>query len=168
MSATVYTRHPSRLGDLLLVGEVGAGGSTVLTGCYLPDHRHGPAVDPAWTEDEEAFAGIGATLDGLIAGRGADDASITLAFRGGTPFQRRVWAELRRIPAGTTVTYAELAHRVGRPGAARAVGAAVARNPVSIVVPCHRVVGADGSLTGYAGGIERKRALLAAEGALPA
>ena len=78
----------------------------------------------------------------------------------GTPFERRVWDEVRAIPYGQTATYAEIARRVGRPGASRAVGRANARNPVAVIVPCHRVVGSDGSLTGYAGGIEMKRALL--------
>lgn len=78
----------------------------------------------------------------------------------GTEFQKRVWAELTRIPYGETISYAELAKRVGRPGAARAVGRANATNPIAIVVPCHRVIGADGTLTGYAYGVERKRALL--------
>jgi methylated-DNA-[protein]-cysteine S-methyltransferase len=84
---------------------------------------------------------------------------------GGTEFQRRVWRVMRRIPAGTTVSYSELASRVGAPGAARAVGAANAFNPIGIVIPCHRVIGADGSLHGYGGGLDRKRALLAHEGA---
>ncbi|MBZ4418020.1 methylated-DNA--[protein]-cysteine S-methyltransferase [Myxococcus sp. RHSTA-1-4] len=83
---------------------------------------------------------------------------------GGTPFQRSVWAALRDIPCGTTVSYAELARRIGRPSAVRAVGLANGANPVGIVVPCHRVVGSNGSLTGYGGGIERKRWLLAHEG----
>jgi len=82
---------------------------------------------------------------------------------GGTPFQRRVWAALRTIPAGETVSYQTLARRIGAPTAVRAVGAANSDNPVGIVVPCHRVIGADGSLTGYAGGIERKRWLLTHE-----
>jgi methylated-DNA-[protein]-cysteine S-methyltransferase len=85
----------------------------------------------------------------------------------GTPFQRRVWAELRRIPAGETITYGRLAARLGRAGSARAVGAANGANPVAIAVPCHRVVGADGALTGYAGGVERKRRLLLHEGVRP-
>ena len=85
---------------------------------------------------------------------------------GGTAFQQRVWAELRRIPRGETRSYAQIAAAVGRRGAFRAVGSANASNPVAIVVPCHRVVGSDGSLTGYAGGIERKRFLLEHEGAL--
>jgi methylated-DNA-[protein]-cysteine S-methyltransferase len=81
----------------------------------------------------------------------------------GTPFQRRVWAELVRIPYGTTISYAELARRIGAPKAVRAVGRANGANPIAIVVPCHRVIGADGTLTGYAGGLDRKRALLALE-----
>jgi len=86
---------------------------------------------------------------------------------GGTPFQRDVWMALRRVPAGTTVTYAQLAQTVGRPAASRAVGAANGRNPVSIVIPCHRMIGSDGSLTGYGGGLHRKRWLLGHEGAIP-
>lgn len=79
---------------------------------------------------------------------------------GGTPFQRQTWSALREIPAGKTMSYGELAERIGRPGASRAVGLANGSNPVSIVVPCHRVIGANGSLTGYGGGIDRKRWLL--------
>ncbi len=82
---------------------------------------------------------------------------------GGTPFQERVWAALREIPHGATLGYGALARRLGMPQAAQAVGAANGQNPVAVVVPCHRVVGADGSLVGYAGGLERKRALLALE-----
>ena len=84
---------------------------------------------------------------------------------GGTPFQERVWAALREIPHGRTLGYGALAARLGEPGAAQAVGAANGQNPVAVVVPCHRVVGADGSLTGYAGGLARKRALLDLESA---
>ncbi|WP_371744667.1 methylated-DNA--[protein]-cysteine S-methyltransferase [Nordella sp. HKS 07] len=83
---------------------------------------------------------------------------------GGTPFQERVWAELRRIPVGTTISYGELAVRLGDKKATRAVGLANGRNPISVVVPCHRVIGADGSLTGYGGGVPRKKWLLAHEG----
>lgn len=84
---------------------------------------------------------------------------------GGTPFQREVWAALREIPAGQTLSYGELAQKIGRPRAVRAVGLANGANPVGVAVPCHRVIGADGSLTGYGGGLERKRWLLAHEGA---
>jgi len=83
----------------------------------------------------------------------------------GTPFQKEVWAELRHIPASTTISYGELAKRIGRPSASRAVGLANGSNPIAIVVPCHRVIGTNGSLTGYGGGMERKRWLLAHEGA---
>lgn len=85
---------------------------------------------------------------------------------GGTPFQRRVWAALRRIPPGETISYQTLARRIDAPAAVRAVGSANGANPVGVVVPCHRVIGADGRLSGYAGGVERKRWLLAHEGAV--
>lgn len=94
--------------------------------------------------------------------RALDDVAVDIA---GTPFERCVYAELRKIPLGQVISYSELARRTGRPEAVRAVGAANAKNPISIVVPCHRVIGADGSLTGYAGGLDRKRWLLAHEGA---
>ena len=81
----------------------------------------------------------------------------------GTPFQRAVWNAIAQVPWGETLTYAELASRAGRPGSARAAGAATGRNPLSIIVPCHRIVGSDGSLTGYAGGLDRKQKLLALE-----
>ena len=84
---------------------------------------------------------------------------------GGTEFQRAVWSELRRIPAGSTISYADLAARVGRPTAVRAVGAANGSNPVAVILPCHRVIAADGTLCGYGGGLDRKRWLLAHEGA---
>ena len=134
-----------------------------LTGIYMEQHRHGPGVDPSWDEDAAAFGEVARQLDEYFDGsRTTFDLPLAPA---GTPFQRRVWDELTRIPLGTTVTYGELAARAGHPGAARAVGAAVGRNPISIVVPCHRVVGADGTLTGYAGGVGRKAALLALEAA---
>lgn len=85
---------------------------------------------------------------------------------GGTAFERKVWAELRRIPAGTTISYGELARRIGSPNGMRAVGLANGKNPIAIAVPCHRVIGADGSMTGYGGGIARKEWLLRHEGAL--
>jgi methylated-DNA-[protein]-cysteine S-methyltransferase len=97
--------------------------------------------------------------------QGRRDFDLPLAPRG-TEFQRRVWEELARIPYGATISYAELAHRVGRSGAARAVGRANGTNPIPVILPCHRVIGADGSLTGYGGGMPLKRALLALEGAL--
>lgn len=140
------------------------------------------AVD--WTDCEERLARLlarhyGARSDDLRPARDPGGFSTALAgyFAGdlggieglptetnGTPFQKRVWAELRRIPSGTTITYAELARRIGAPSAVRAVGLANGANPIGIVVPCHRVVGTNGTLTGYAGGIPRKQWLLAHEG----
>jgi methylated-DNA-[protein]-cysteine S-methyltransferase len=84
----------------------------------------------------------------------------------GTEFQQSVWREIARVPFGKTITYAELARRAGAPGSARAAGAATGRNPIAVAIPCHRIVGADGSLTGYAGGLPRKTRLLELEGVL--
>ena len=156
MTDVRYDRLPTRLGDLL-VTDHGRG----LSGLYFPGHRRGPEVEASWIEDPEPFRTLAGLLGTYLRGEPVSF-EVPLDLRG-TALQLQVWTELRRIPAGTTVSYGELAATVDRPGAARAVAAAVARNPVSIVVPCHRVVGANGALTGYAGGIERKRALLAME-----
>lgn len=119
---------------------------------------------PAATESQpEALAGAVAAFDAYFAGDPAALRALPVDL-GGTPFQQAVWERLREIPAGETLTYTALAEAIGRPGAVRAVGAAVGRTPVPVVVPCHRVVGSDGSLTGYAGGLEMKAALLAHEG----
>lgn len=163
---TLYAIHPSRLGELLLVGEPAPGGGAILTGCYFPDHRGGPAVEPGWREDGPAFAAAAAAIDAHLAGDPAGPPA-RLELRGGTPFQRRTWEALRTVPWGATVAYGELAAALGQPGAARAVGAAVARNPIAILVPCHRVVGANGAPTGYAGGLARKQTLLELEAAAP-
>lgn len=104
-------------------------------------------------------ARLASALEGYFSGDFAALDALPIA-TGGTPFQRAVWQALRAIPARTTLSYGELAARLGRPSAARAVGLANGKNPIAIVVPCHRVIGADGSLTGYAGGTERKRWLL--------
>jgi O-6-methylguanine DNA methyltransferase len=113
------------------------------------------------TQVASHLAALHAALDAYFAGR--DVPLVVPLAPVGTPFQREVWTALREIPFGATASYAEIARRIGRPRAVRAVGAASARNPIAIFVPCHRVIGADGSLTGYAGGLERKRALLALE-----
>jgi methylated-DNA-[protein]-cysteine S-methyltransferase len=117
------------------------------------DFRSVPAIDPL---------GVVSRLDAYFNGDYAAVEDIDVD-PGGTEFQQRVWRALRTIPAGETVSYGQLASRIGQPTASRAVGLANARNPVGIVLPCHRVIGADGSLTGYAGGIDRKRWLLSHE-----
>jgi methylated-DNA-[protein]-cysteine S-methyltransferase len=153
-----YAHLPSPLGPLL--ATAGDGG---VTGLYFPAHRRGPAVEPGWQEDAAPFADLAAQLAGYFAGtRTAFDVDLAPV---GTPFQQAVWDALTAIPHGATTTYGALAATLGRPTAARAVAGAVARNPISIVVPCHRVLGAGGALTGFAGGPDRKRRLLDLEAA---
>ncbi|MGY5079431.1 methylated-DNA--[protein]-cysteine S-methyltransferase [Streptomyces nigrescens] len=135
-----------------------------LSGLYMTDQRHRPPQetfgDPA-DPDELPFAETIAQLQAYFRGE-LTTFDLPLALHG-TPFQRRVWAALCAIPYGETVSYGQLAERLGAPSASRAVGLANGRNPVGIIVPCHRVVGANGSLTGYGGGLDRKRRLLAFE-----
>jgi methylated-DNA-[protein]-cysteine S-methyltransferase len=135
-----------------------------LVGLYMGEH--GSAPPEATERSTPLLERAGAQLDEYFAGRRRDfDLPLAPA---GTEFQRQVWAVLRTIPFGTTWSYAEVARRIGRPRAVRAVGAANGQNPIGIVIPCHRVVGSDGSLTGYGGGLPRKRWLLAHErGELP-
>ena len=123
--------------------------------------RHG--ADAARIEPAAGITSVGRSLEAYLHGdlHAIDRIQVTAD---GTPFQQQVWAALRAIPAGTTVSYGTLAARIGRPSATRAVGMANNANPISVVVPCHRVIGADGSLTGYGGGLARKRWLLEHEG----
>jgi methylated-DNA-[protein]-cysteine S-methyltransferase len=145
---TLYTQIPSPIGDLLLVGD-----EQNLRGLYMnasPRDGWQPAAEPfakTRTQLDQYFAGERTTFD------------LTLDMRG-TEFQRSVWDALLTIPYGETRSYGEIAQQIGRPDRARAVGAANGQNPISIIVPCHRVIGADGSLTGYGGGLDRKRWLL--------
>mgnify|MGYP001239157325 CR=1 FL=1 len=134
-----------------------------LAGLWFEGQKHHPGALPAPHDgDDPLLREAAAQLQRYFAGTLTRfELSLDLL---GTPFQRAVWQALLRIPTGCTSSYGELAHTIGKPAAARAVGAAVGRNPVSLVVPCHRVLGAGGALTGYAGGLERKRALLALEG----
>ncbi len=157
MDQVRYTTLSSPLGDLLL-HDHGRG----LSGLTFPGHRGAPTPAPGWQHEPAAFTAVAEQLAAYLAGE-LTAFALSLDLRG-TELQRTVWAELCRCPYGRTTTYGELARRVGRPGAARAVAGAVGRNPVAIVVPCHRVIGADGRLTGYAGGLQRKRWLLAHEG----
>jgi methylated-DNA-[protein]-cysteine S-methyltransferase len=152
-TAVHYAVVEAPIGGLLLLSD-----GASLTGLYLEsqDGRHEP--DGLWVRDDSSLKPAVEQLAAYFAGE-LQRFDVPLAPRG-TEFQCRVWDALRALPFGTTVSYAEVARRIGMPRAARAVGLAVGRNPISIIVPCHRVVGSDGGLTGYAGGLDRKRWLL--------
>lgn len=157
----VCLRYASPLGPMLL-----AASAKGLAGVWFEGQRHGPQTAD-WPEAPEhpVLRQAQRQLAEYFAGT-RTHFELPLDLQLGTPFQQSVWQALLAIPPGRTTSYAELGRRLGRPTAARAVGAAVGRNPVSIVVPCHRVLGTAGALTGYAGGLERKSALLRLEGAL--
>ena len=158
MNTTLYTELESPVGLLRLRGTEHG-----LTGLFMDKHRHGPeaADELGWERDDTLFAEARAQLTDYFAGRRKTfNLAVDRDALGGTPFQRRVWTELEKIPYGETISYGELARRIGSAAAVRAVGLANGRNPLSIIVPCHRVIGANGTLTGYGGGLERKRWLL--------
>jgi methylated-DNA-[protein]-cysteine S-methyltransferase len=151
---TLYSTVPSPIGELMLCGD-----DASLTALHLPGHWAKPGA--GWRRDDARFADVARQLEEYFAGeRTVFDVPLVLD---GTAFQRRVWGALRDIPYGTTISYGELARRIGQPSASRAVGLANGRNPISVIVPCHRVIGADGTLTGYGGGLERKQLLLGLE-----
>jgi methylated-DNA-[protein]-cysteine S-methyltransferase len=151
-----HTVVESPYGVLTLVAEDG-----VLCGLYMPEQRHRPAEETFGERvaaDEDPFPAVVEQLDAYFAG---ELRVFDLPLRmNGTAFQRSVWDRLRAIPYGETRSYGQLALELGSPGASRAVGLANGRNPLGIIVPCHRVIGASGSLTGYGGGLERKQRLL--------
>jgi methylated-DNA-[protein]-cysteine S-methyltransferase len=149
----VYDYFGSPVGKLLLAAEEGG---LCFIGFELG--RHPVWIGDDWRRDATPFAAARAQLAAYFAGE-LTRFDLPLAPQG-SDFQLGVWAELRRIPYGATITYGELAQRIGDPSAARAVGAANGRNPLPIVVPCHRVIGADGSLTGFGGGLATKKFLL--------
>lgn len=158
MKPILYSEMKSPIGLLRIRGT-----ERGLTGIYMERHRHGPddADQIVWKRDDARFENAREQLAAYFAGKRSEfDLPIDRDAMGGTPFQRQVWQELEKIPFGVTISYGELARRIGNPAAVRAVGLANGRNPISIVVPCHRVIGANGTLTGYGGGLERKRWLL--------
>jgi methylated-DNA-[protein]-cysteine S-methyltransferase len=164
----MHTTASSPIGDLTLTADASSG---ALTGLYMVDHRHRPALETFGPrlDGTHADAVFGAAIVQLQEYFTGDRVNFDLPTQtAGTAFQRDVWAQLAEIPYGETITYAELAIRIGNPKAVRAVGLANGRNPLSIVVPCHRVVGSNGALTGFGGGIERKRYLLSLERDEPA
>ena len=153
-----FERIASPLGAMLIVATDAA-----LAGIHFEGQRHLPAIGAEWRPcaDHPALRAAKAQLTEYFAGaRTVFELPLAPV---GTPFQRAVWAAIRGVRYGETISYGELAARAGAPRSIRAAGAATGRNPWGIVVPCHRIVGADGALTGYAGGLERKRALLALE-----
>jgi len=155
---TYYTRIDSPIEPLLLSSD-----GESLTSLSMLAQRHGPFFIDDWKRDDNArpFAEARNQLAAYFAGELTEfDLPLNLI---GTEFQKTVWQELQNIPYGVTISYRELAERVGNPNSSRAVGAANGRNPISIIVPCHRVIGANGKLTGYGGGMERKEWLLAHE-----
>ena len=151
-----WTLVPSPIGDLLVKGD-----GEAVTGLYMEGENEPPATGAVRQDDDPALAAARRQLDAYFAGR-LTRFDLPLHLHG-TDFQRKVWNALLTIPFGRTTSYGALAKALGKPGAMRAVGLANGRNPISIIVPCHRVIGSDGSLTGYGGGIERKRWLLAHE-----
>jgi methylated-DNA-[protein]-cysteine S-methyltransferase len=160
-ASIAQTRYNSPLGPMIVAAtHRGLAGVWFEGQRHLPDSSAWPAQPQhpvllrAVAQLEEYFGGSRTGFD------------LPLDLQGGTAFQQSVWQALLAIPRGGTTSYGVLSRRIGQPAAVRAVGAAVGRNPLSIVVPCHRVLGVDGSLTGYAGGLERKSALLQLEGAL--
>lgn len=153
---TTHSIIDSPIGPLTIVERDGE-----LAAVYMAEHAHAPTVETLGEQVSDALPEVTRQLGEYFAGQRTDfDLPLNPT---GTEFQRQVWAALREIPHGATRTYAQLASAVGRPTASRAVGMAVGRNPVSIVVPCHRVVGSTGQLTGYAGGVARKEFLLTLE-----
>ncbi len=160
-SKTSYTVMESPVGELLASADA----EGRVTGLHFDCHRT-PTPDPRWVRDERVLAPLRRQLEEYFAGE-RREFELELAPTG-TPFQLSVWRALRAIPYGETASYGEVATAVGQPGAARAVGGANNRNPIAIVVPCHRVIGASGSLTGYGGGLPRKQQLLALESGVQA
>ncbi|HYI99988.1 MAG TPA: methylated-DNA--[protein]-cysteine S-methyltransferase [Thermoleophilaceae bacterium] len=153
MSVVAYSTVDSPIGELLLVGD-----GRALRGLHMVEGRRPVGAHDDWVRSTGPFDDVRAQLEEYFDGR-RTSFDVPLAMEG-TSFQRVVWNALLEIPYGETTTYGELARRVGQPGAARAVGLANGSNPVAVIVPCHRVIGANGKLTGYGGGMQNKRILL--------
>ena len=160
-AATVQTLHDSALGSIIL-----AASDEQLVGIWFAGQRHQPDTSH-WARDDQhpLLRRVKTELDEYFAGQ-RHSFALPLDMACGTAFQQSVWRALLAIPYGSSSSYGALSSAIGRPSAVRALGGAVGRNPFSIVVPCHRVIGASGALTGYAGGLERKAALLKVEGVL--
>jgi methylated-DNA-[protein]-cysteine S-methyltransferase len=158
-----YRYYQSKLGRMLVVASKDA-----ITGLYFTGQKYYKAVEPSWIagDTHEPLTQCARELDEYFAGK-----RTTFTFRmdpQGTAFQRAVWRGIASVPYGETISYAQLSRRVGAPANARAAGTATGRNPISIAIPCHRIVGSNGNLTGYAGGLDKKSALLDLESHQPA
>lgn len=156
----VQTRYESPLGPMIVAAT-----KKGLAGLWFDGQRHLPnTLDWPHAENHPVLVKVVKQLREYYDGK-RTTFDLPLDLQGGTEFQQSVWQALLQIPSGETTSYGQLSKSIGKPAAVRAVGAAVGRNPVSVIVPCHRVLGGDGSLTGYAGGLDRKTALLKLEGA---
>jgi methylated-DNA-[protein]-cysteine S-methyltransferase len=155
---TYFTVLPSPIGELLVTGADDPSAHFAISGLSMTGQRYEPMLRPEWVRDDTRFTDAEKQLDAYFGGD-LTEFDLPLAARG-SEFQRAVWTALRDIPLGATRAYGQIAEQVADRSKTRAVAAAIGRNPIGIVVPCHRVIGADGSLTGYAGGLDRKRWLL--------
>jgi len=153
-----YCIAPSPLGDLILLSDTTG---TQLAALWISGEKHSSSIKADWQLDEKMLPAVRQQLAEYFAGK-RTEFDLPLAPTG-TPFQLQAWQALREIPYGTTLSYSQQATRIGNPKACRAIGLANGRNPISIIVPCHRVIGASGALTGYGGGLPAKKWLLAHE-----
>ena len=151
-----YCTYQSPIGRLLLVGSGG-----VLEELHFPNSKGQDKIASDWQYDEECFSKVLGQLSEYFAGN-RQEFDLEIAPKG-TDFQQQIWQELRKIPFGRTASYGEIAERIGNSKASRAVGMANSKNPIPIIIPCHRVIGKDGSLTGFGGGLDVKKQLLALE-----
>ena len=155
-TATYYSRFPSPIGELLLISD-----GVAITGLTMHQNWDDVPIQPDWIAAEEPFVDVKSQLTEYFAGE-RQEFTVPVNLMG-TAFQLQAWEQLKSIPYGETITYGEQARRLGNPAASRAVGAANGRNPVSIIVPCHRVIGSTGHLVGYGGGVDQKDYLLKLE-----
>ncbi len=151
-----YCYWQSPIGRLLLIGEQG-----LLEELHFPNSAEHAVIEDNWHHDEECFANVLQQLREYFAGE-RQVFKVKMCLKG-TDFQRRVWQELQQVPFGKTASYGEIAERINNPKACRAVGGANRKNPIPIIIPCHRIIGNDGSLTGFGGGLPLKKKLLRIE-----
>ena len=154
-----FTHINTALGKILLLSD-----GTFLTGLYFDNQKHIPLIDPSWQKKTQhpLFNHVEQQLTQYFQGT-RQTFEIPYSLKTGTVFQQKVWGEIAKIPCGTVLSYRQLAELIGTPQSTRAVANATGHNPISLIIPCHRIVGSNGSLTGYAGGLERKRVLLELE-----